>query len=229
MSLNSRVGGKDIAIKERIITHMNKDHQDSLVRYLEYFCGVSSFSARNARLDDVTFIALTIVASENKYEVSIEPPITDWSQVRQRVVDMDAEAVAGLGRSNTTIKIKNYVKPYGFMLVVFVAAFLTFVNFSRRENFRPGSLLYDNILRYVPQFAKFCWTVQPLVIYPMILLHGGEAIHMARSRLAKYHVPVGSRLWLTWVCGTFIEGYGSFVRFDALVEDEIKRKAKASH
>ncbi len=214
-------------MKKRIITHMNNDHQDSLVRYLEYFCGVSSFSARNAHLNDVKFSTLTIFASGNNYEVPVEPPMTDWSQVRPRVVAMDAEAVAGLGRSNITIK--TYVKPHGLMLVAFIAALLTFVNFARRENFRPGSFLYDSILRYAPQFANFCWVVQPYVIYPMILLHAGEAIYMARSRLAKHHVPVGSRLWLTWMCGTFVEGYGSFVRFDALVEEERQRKAKASH
>lgn len=214
-------------MKERIISHMNKDHQDSLVRYLEYFCGLSSFSARNACLDDVSLSALTIIASGNEYEVPIRPSMTDWSQVRPRVIAMDSEAVAGLGRSSITVK--TYVKPHGFMLVVFIAAFLTFVNFSRRENFRPGSLLYDSILKYAPPFANFCWTVQPLVIYPMILLHGWEATQMARSRLSKHNVPIGSRLWLTWVFSTFIEGYGSFVRFDALVEEERLTKAKSAH
>ena len=215
------------AMEERIIKHMNHDHQDSLARYLEYFCGVSSFGARNARLDDINFSALTIVATGTKYNVPIDPPMTDWSQARLRVVEMDTLAIAGLGRSS--IMIKKYVKPSGFMLVVFIAAFLTFVNFSTRENFEPGSLLYDNILTYTPPFAKFCWSIQPFVIYPMVLLHGGEAIYMARSRLANHHVPVGSRLWLTWVCSTFIEGYGNFVRFDALVEEERKRKAKVAH
>ena len=227
MASNSKPRVNDEAMKERIISHMNKDHQDSLVRYLEYFCGLSSFSARNAHLDDVKFSALTISASGNKYEVPIRPPITDWSQVRPWVVAMDSEAVAGLGRSGITVK--TYIKPYGFMLVVFIAAFVTFVNFSRRENFRPGSLLYDGILRHAPQFAKFCWTVQPLVIYPMVLLHGWEAFHMARSRLSKHNVPKGSRLWLTWVCSTVVEGYGSFVRFDTLVEQERLKKEKSAH
>ena len=218
---------KDAAIKERIVTHMNSDHQDSLIRYLEHYCGVSSFSARNARLEDVTFSTLTITSNGKEHSVPIEPPMTAWSDARPRVVAMDAEAVAGLGRSDITIK--KYAKPYGFMLIVFVACVLTYANFSRRANFKPGSLLYDSILRYVPEFADFCWRLQPLVIYPMILLHGSEAISMVRSRLWKHNVPVGSRLWLTWVCGTFIEGYGSFVRFDALVKEEAARKAKARH
>ena len=227
MASNSKPKVNNEAIKGRIISHMNKDHQDSLVRYLEYFCGLSSFSARNACLDDVSLSALTMTANGNKYDVPIRPPMTDWSQVRPRVVAMDSEAVAGLGRSSITVK--TYVKPYGFMLVIFIAAFLTFVNFSRRENFAPGSLLYDSILKYAPRFAKFCWTVQPLVIYPMILLHGWEASYMARSRLLKHNVPIGSRLWLTWVCSSFIEGYGSFVRFDAVVEEERLRKDKSAH
>ena len=217
----------DANMKERIIAHMNGNPQDSLIRYLEHYCGVSSFSARNAHLEDVTFFSLTITSKGKRHEVPIQPPMTAWSDVRPRVVTMDAEAVARLGRSDITVK--KYIKPYGFMLVVFIACVLTYVNFSRRANFRRGSLQYDSILKYVPSFANFCWRIQPLVIYPMILLHGGEAIYMMRSRLVKHNVPVGSWLWLTWVCSTFIEGYGSFVRFDALVREEAARKARAKH
>ena len=214
-------------MKRRIISHMNNDHQESLIRYLEHYCGVSSFSARHAQLEDITFSALTVNSNGQNYSVPVEPPMTAWSDARPRVVAMDAEAVAGLGRSSITVK--EYVKPYGFMLLVFIAAFLTFVNFSRRTNFRPGSLLYDHLLRHVPQFAEFCWRIQPAVIYPMILLHGYEAFYMARSRLSKHNVQVGSQLWLTWVCSTFIEGYGSMVRFDGLVKEEEARKATLKH
>ena len=221
MSPKSKGGGADPAVKARIITHMNNDHQDSLIRYLEYFCQVSSVSAQDAHLDDVTYSALMISANQKRYEVPIEPPLTDWSQMRHCVVEMDAEAVAGLGQ--TRITIKTYSRPYGLMLVVFIAALSTFLAFSRRENFRPGSFLHDSILKFVPHFANFCWIIQPLVIYPMVLLHSGEAIYMARSRLAKHHISIGTGLWVTWVCSTFIEGYGSFLRFDALVQEEKKR------
>ena len=227
MQKAAKPGSEDVVMKERIITHMNNDHQDSLIRYLEHYCGVSSFSARNAHLEDVTFSSLIVSSNGQSYNVPIEPPMTSWSDVRPRVVAMDAEAVAGLGRSSITVK--QYARPYGFMLIVFIASLLTYVNFSRRANFMPGSLLYDSLLRYVPQFADFCWRIQPLVIYPMVLLHSCEAISMARSRLVRHSVPIGSRLWLCWVSSAFIEGYGSFIRFDMLVKEEEARKAKVKH
>lgn len=218
---------EEAAARERIIRHMNSSHQDSLIRYLEHFRGVSSFLARKAHLEDITFSSMTINSVGRRYDIPITPSMTAWSEVRPRVVAMDAEAVEGLGRSPVTVK--KYVRPYGFMLVVFVACALTFVCFSRPTNFKPGSLLYDSILKHVPQFAKFCWQVQPLVIYPMLVLHMGEAIYMARSRLSKHTVPFGSQLWLSWVCSTFIEGFGSFVRFDTLVKEEESRRANAKH
>ena len=218
---------KDATMKQRVVTHMNCDHQDSLIRYLEHFSSVSSFLARNARLEDITFSSLTIRSSGTNYNIPIKPPMTAWSEVRQRVVALDAEAVAGLGRSS--IAVKSYVKPYGSMLVVFAACVITWTSFSRRANFESGSLLYESILRYVPQFANFCWQVQPLVIYPMLVLHTSEATYMAHSRLSKHTVPFGSQLWWTWVCSTFIEGFGSFVRFDAIVKAGEARRANAKH
>ena len=218
---------KEDAVKKRIISHMNSDHQDSLIRYLEHFRAVPSFSACYARLEDVSFSSMTISSSGRRYDIPIKPPLTTWSEIRPRVVAMDAEAIDALGRSPITVK--KYERPHGFMLVVFVAAFFTYFGFSRRANFEPGSLLFDSILRHVPQFANFCWLVQPIVFYPMLILHTGEAIYMAWSRLSKHTVPFGGPLWLSWICSTFIEGYGSFIRFDTLVKEEEARRANAKH
>ena len=219
---------KEAATRNRIITHMNNDHQDSLIRYLEHFHAVSSFGARNAHLEDVTSSSMSIKASGRRYDIPIKPTLAAWSEIRPRVVAMDAEAIAGLGRSH--VSVKKYVRPYGFMLVVFIGALLFLVSFAKRSNFEPGSLLNDNLLRHVPLLlANFCWQVQPLIFYPILILHLGEAVYMASSRLSTHTVPMGGQLWLTWVCGTFIEGYGSFVRFDALVKEEELRRANAKH
>lgn len=220
---------KDAAAKQRIITHMNNDHQDSLIRYLEHFHALSSFSARNARLTDITFSSLTIVSSEGgkPYRIHIKPEMTSWSEARPRVVALDAEAVSGLNRSNITVK--RYVPPYGFMTAIFIACACTFLAFSRRANFEPRSLLYDLLLAYIPRFADFCWKIQPLLFLPMILLHTIEAQHMARTRLAKHSVPIISQLYWTWVASTFVEGFGAFKRFDDVVKEEERKKANAKH
>ena len=219
---------KDAAAKHRIITHMNADHQDSLIRYLEYYAHLSPFAARNAQLTDITFDSMTIASGNNNiHNVPITPPMTSWPEARPRVVVMDADAVKGLRRSNVTVK--RYKGPRGWMTAVMVVCALTFLAFARPGNFVPGALLYDTLLKYVPGFAKFCWRVQPLVIYPMVALHVYEAMHMERSRLRKHTVRMLSRTWWKWMVSTFVEGAGAFVRFDEVVREEEETRAKAKH
>ena len=219
---------KDAAVKQRIITHMNTDHQDSLVRYLEHFCHLSSFSARNAKLEDISFESLTIASSKNtQHVISIEPPMVAWAEARERVVAMDAEAVKGLKRSN--IIMKRYKEPSGFMAVVFIAAAISFALFSKRSNFEPGSFLYNHVLRYAPGFAKWCYKIQPLLIILMVTIHGGEAVYMVTGRLKKHSVPRFGMLWWKWMLSTYIEGVGAFVRFDRIIKEEEEKKLKAKH
>ena len=140
---------------------------------------------------------------------------------------MDKEARNALGRSDVTVK--RYKAPRGFMTVAIVVCALVFVAFSRRANFVHGSFLYDYQLRYVPNFAAFCFRIQPLVIFPMVLVHGTEARIMVTRRLEKHTVRWGSGVWWLWVVGTFVEGWGSFYRFDEVVKEEELKKEKTKH
>lgn len=218
----------DGSAKQRIITHMNNDHQDSLIRYLRYYAQLSSFSARNAHLADISFTDLTILSSSGTpHTVPIKPAMTSWSEARPRVVAMDAEAVAGLGVSDITVK--KYKPPRGFMTVVFVACALTHIFFCRRANFEPGSILYDALLKYVPSLANFCRTIQAPLFWFMIVVHGGEAAWMAKSRLEKHTVRVFSRVWWMWVLSCYMEGFGSYVRFDECVREEQEKREGMKH
>lgn len=218
----------DNAAKVRIITHMNADHQDSLINYLQHYAHLSSFSARNAQLVDISFESLVISSTPGtKHRILITPPLTAWSEARPRVVAMNAEAVKGLGKSNITVK--KYKGPRSFMTVVMVVCVCTYLAFSRRSNFLPGSALYDTLLKYVPHLAKFCLQIHPMVLYPMIAIHAGEAIYMERSRLQKHTVPMFSLLWWKWMVSTFAEGFGALVRFDEVIRDEEQRRQKAQH
>ena len=215
-------------MKERIIKHMNADHQDSLVRYLEHFCSLSSSVARNAKLDNITIKSFTVLSTNGSaHIIPIQPPMASLSEARSRAVAMDAEAIRSLQRSDITVK--RYVRPYGWTTVVFMLSVLGFLWFSRRSNFIPGSVLYDNMLKYMPRFAELCYNYQPLAIITMDVVHGTEATYMAFSRLRRHSVPTFSRLWWTWVGSTFIEGFGAFTRFDRLVKDEREKKEKARH
>ncbi|KAL8686104.1 MAG: hypothetical protein Q9218_007344 [Villophora microphyllina] len=219
---------QDEAAKARIIKHMNADHQDSLVRYLEHFCHLSSFSARNAELERVTLDSLSIsVNKAQTYPVPIQPPMTSWSEARSRFAALDGEAVKSLGRSSTTVK--EYRRPRGFLAIVFALVVMTYTLFNRRANFLPGSLVYDTVLQHAKPFAKICFAIQPWLFYPMVLLHAVETINFDRTRLQKHSVSRFTSLWWKWVMSCFIEGVGSYMRFDTVVKEEEEKKAKAKH
>lgn len=219
----TNLASKDAAAQQRIIAHMNNDYQDSLIRYLQHYHRLSSFSARNAYLSDITFDSLTILSSNNSpHHIQIKPPMTAWSEARPRLVAMDAEATAALGRSN--INVKEYKNPRGFMTVVFVACACTYLAFFRRANFEAGSLLYDMLLKYFPRFANFCWAIQPYLFGFMVVAHSGEAVYMERRYLRKHTVRMGSLVWWKWMVSTFVEGVGSFKRFEEVVREEESRR-----
>ncbi|KAL9603152.1 MAG: hypothetical protein Q9219_001355 [cf. Caloplaca sp. 3 TL-2023] len=88
---------------------------DSLIRYLEYYCNFSSFSARNAKLESVTLDSLAISAGSRREPslIPLRPAMSAWSEARARFADLDAQAVAGLKRSSITIK--RYDRPRGWL------------------------------------------------------------------------------------------------------------------
>lgn len=130
-----------------------------------------------------------------------------FREARERLVQMDKDCLQALGRSDITIK--EFVAPTGPYLVGFVVVLTTFLAFSFRGNFEAGSI----ISAVLPtRFARFCWTIQPFVLYPMLVIHSVESWHMARGRLRKHNVNVRDRVWWLWMGTTFIEGVGSYNR-----------------
>ncbi|CAF9936547.1 hypothetical protein IMSHALPRED_010794 [Imshaugia aleurites] len=218
----------DEAAKQRIITHMNNDHQDSLIRYLQYYAQLSSYFARGAHLADISFNDLTILSSNGTpHAIPIKPAMTSWSEARPRVVAMDGEAVAGLGASDITVK--KYKPPYGFMAVNFVACALSWISFCRRANFEPGSIFYDVLLKNIPSFANFCRTIQPVVLGVMVVVHTAETMWIAKSRLERHTVRMFSQVWWMWILSCYVEGVGSMIRFDECVREEKAKKDGMKH
>ncbi|KAH8700472.1 integral membrane protein [Talaromyces proteolyticus] len=213
--------------QEQICAHMNANHQDSLAFFLQVYNRVPRRESQSAKLEEVRLTGLTITTghSTNKthYFVPFEPALSSISEVREQVVGMHHHCLKALGRSDITIK--EYRPPTGFPAVIFTTCLLTFIAFSRRANFEPGSQLYDLVLRHVPGFAVFCHTIQPLLIILMVAIHLAEAIYLSLYRLKPHNIPFGSRLWLCWFINNFIEGFTCLQRFDALVERERAKKA----
>ena len=222
---------QEAAAKTRIITHMNNDHQDSLVRLLEHFCHLPSSSARNARLTDITYGNLTIQTDNGfgirSYRIPILPAMTSWADARGKLVALDAAATAGLKRSNITVK--TYASPTGYAAVIWFLLVLSYLVLSRPANLESGSWLYDYVWVYIPGFARLMHRIHPFLLIFIFVAHGAETAWLIRGRLRNHTVPTFSRLWWTWVLSCCFEGAGAFVRFDKIVEEETRRKEKLKH
>lgn len=144
---------------------------------------------------------------------------------------MDKECLEKLGRSDVTLK--HYIPPQGFHFLLGVLTCLTLatINPLTRPYWQPHhySLIFGSLPVLVPGFARFVYAVEPYVFWGMVLVHGGEAVYLDRSRLRRHSVPVGSGLWWKWMAGCFCEGFGNFVRIDKWVAMERKRKEKQVH
>jgi hypothetical protein len=84
---------KEAAAKERIIKHLNNDHQQSLSYYLQHFNSLSPWEASAPTLTDITFDALTFrTSSGGMSTIPLYPPMASWSEARIRTVEMDLTA-----------------------------------------------------------------------------------------------------------------------------------------
>lgn len=230
----NEASNKEKIQRERVVSHMNSDHHDALSMFLEVYNKVPHAEAQTAQLEDIRLYGMTISTADypnraksprTNFFIPFEPALSGYEEVRQKVVEMHKYCLKSLGRSDITIQ--EYRRPRGFGAVMFTVCLATFIAFSRRSNFLPGSELYSRLLHHVPNFATFCYKVQPLVIGSMVVIHTIEALHLSIYRLRPHSVAIGSKVWSLWVLNDFIEGFTVLQRFDALVEE--KRALKAQH
>ncbi|KAF2689067.1 integral membrane protein-like protein [Lentithecium fluviatile CBS 122367] len=219
---------QDAATKERIIKHMNADHSDSVRRYLEAFKKKSFYQVRNARMTDITVEDMKFDCGGQQHVIPFDPPMQSLREARDRVVQLDKEALQMLHRSDVTAT--RYIPPYANPghLFSFVQCFLVYVTFFRAANFQPGSLLYDNLLSTFPRFASFCVTIQPFLFPTMIGIHALETGIMI-AKLDRHGLTPFDGLWWAWVGSCFVEGVTSFWRLDGVIERRRKEKEAKKH
>lgn len=221
----------EAAIRARITTHMNAQHQDSLSLFLQHYCniGPSASTSTSTTLVTLHLDSLILASQGKRYYIPLHPPMSSFSETRPRMKAMRQECLRALDLSD--VKITSYVAPQGLIpRLTFLAVILTMLLFSRRRNLLPGSIFYDSLgLRYVPNFVSFCAIIQPWLIKVMLAIHFSEALWMARTRLRKHQVRSWSRLWWMWVGTCFIDGIFSLQRIDELVsrkEEDVQMKER---
>ena len=232
------------ALKARIITHMNADHAFSLSLFARYYCKLPVQQSYTAKLTDVelthliisttsTFTNYTTNRTTARNYIPLTPPLSSFSDARERMVAMHNEALAGLDLSDVIV---TEYRPPKTPLHVFIFAIClgTWISFCYRPNLLPTAPItpiyaFWSLGGSWPALASFMHYIQPLPITAMIVIHTAEAVHLARTRLRKHRVPTGSRLWWSWVISSFIEGLGAFQRFDAIVRSREEEKKHKKH
>lgn len=225
----------DLAIKTRITSHMNLSHRPSLSLFLRHYCNVppSNTHPSTTSLETLNLTSLILSSGGKRYFVPLHPPMSSFAtSFRSRMKDMHDECLRALDLSD--VQITTYLPPQSVMQRVnFLVVVLTFLSFSWRANFIPGSLFYEMVgLGHVPGFAGFCRMIQPWLIWGMVGIHALEAVWMVRTRLRRHGVERGCRVWWMWVGTCFIEGAFSFSRMDGMVregEREMEEKEKERH
>ncbi|KAI4104270.1 MAG: hypothetical protein LQ339_003889 [Xanthoria mediterranea] len=230
----------DTAIKNRIITHMNTSHQDSLTRYLRQTHHLPLSTARHATLHSLTLSTLTLTLSPSspsptapKYQIPITPPLKTYAEARARLAAMDAAACTALDLAPYTLT--HYDPPRGIRLFIFILIFLETLLLSRRAHFLPPSVIHHVLTQFIPyygaQIASFCARTHFAILAVIYAIHGVQAWRMDRTRLRRYNVVRLGRVWWLWMGDAMVEGLYAFPPVDewARGEEERRRREKERH
>ncbi|KAK4228917.1 hypothetical protein QBC38DRAFT_473752 [Podospora fimiseda] len=229
---------------QRTITHMNKDHQLDLQHILQHFNSLPAAECTLPEMLDLSFTTLTVrVPSTNKtHTVALFPPLEKWEDRRSVLVGMTHTAREALGipsaseeqdHSTPDIVIKEFFPPRPFDWIIFfsVLAYYFIYLFVQQGYFNDGTgvaqwldtyWLFPGILNGSKGFKWLTETIFWLVVG----IHVAEASWLERSRLSKFGVKRGGKVWWLWMGSCFVEGAMAFKRFDILVERERKVKGK---
>lgn len=210
---------QDQAAKARIVKHMNEDHHDSIVRYLQHYNNLSSPTAYDGKMLDMDLSSLTLSCHGKTYRTPLDPPMKSYREARERVVELDKECRKALGQSD--VAVKAYIPPKGPGVVVFLVILATFISYSQRWWFGKGQIV-ESILG--SSFARFSWTIQPKLLGFMVIVHGIEMIYLAAIKLKHHSVNIRSPAWWLWTASTFVEGQFAYKRFDAHVKAQREKQ-----
>lgn len=152
-------------------------------------------------------------------------------EARERLIQLDKEALDVLGL--TDIPITKYIPPYSPGLhfvhsLNFTLCLIVLITFSRRANFKSGSLVHDHLLSHVPGFGEFCLAIQPWLFYIMLSIHATETVFMAR-KLNRHGLTPSARIWWAWMGSCFVEGKTCWMRLDALIDEQVKEREAKKH
>jgi putative heme iron utilization protein len=81
----------------RVITHMNEDHADALLDYVQAFAGVSAADVDSATMLSLDYLGFEVLVNltergQKRVRVPFLEPVTEPENVRQAMIDLSHEA-----------------------------------------------------------------------------------------------------------------------------------------
>ncbi|PHH66421.1 hypothetical protein CDD81_7476 [Ophiocordyceps australis] len=213
--------------RARIITHMNQSHSRELSHYLQHYARVSPRAASGPLLRDLCLDHMLIrTRAGTDHSIPFSPPLSSWADAKNRIIQMDTVARAGLGISD--IYISHFEKPRGIGLAFFIAVGLFFVASFSLPWIVPTTRAWSVLDAYFPGGpAVFCQLVGLLVV-PVIAIHITECFFFDR-KLRRHGIERWSGLWCLWISSCFMEGVGAFWRLDSIIASKkAQQEAKNS-
>lgn len=218
------------APRDRIMAHMNQDHQRELSLYLRHYAGLSRQAASEPWLKDVTTEGMTIAAGGlggKEFFIAFDPALSSLADVRPAVVEMARVSREALGYSDITVT--HFEAASGFALVVFISVAFYFFCWLTLGFVLPGTPIWSFLQTVFPGGPLFYrWLVKTIFV-PVLGIHIGECCWFHKTRLRRHGIEFGTSLWWTWIGTLFFEGYPGFQRFDTIVAAKRKEKDAKRH
>lgn len=216
--------------KNRIISHMNKDHQMALVDYTVVYGSecLGEFQPETVAISDVDIETLTLSyvskdGSTRKLPLRWNDTPDDegvkvaaMSDIKAKLIAMAKYAAAKRGLSHK--QVKTIIWPsFKDSVVLYSYAALTVATLFKKDILRvicqklftqmPGGLL-----KFLNFYEKYYLTIA-VVTY---VCHIFEMIFLVYPKTVKYRMP--SRVQITYLLFNFFEGYFMFKRLKSATE-----------
>ncbi|KAF5021372.1 hypothetical protein F66182_6561 [Fusarium sp. NRRL 66182] len=214
----------DDARKNRILSHMNKDHTREISYYLRHYAHLSASAASSPVLQDVDLSGMSIKSQDGRdHFVPFTPPLTSWAEIKDRIIQMAHEAREALGLSDVIITA--YVPPEGFGVIVTGSVLFYFFCAASLPWVQPGTHIWKLLDSNFPGGAPlFHWLVNT-IFWPVIGIHVVEC-YFFDKKLQRHGVERLSGQWWLWLSNCFFEGYPAFQRVDGIVARKQNKNGK---
>ena len=224
-------------IKQRIIKHMNKDHQLAIIDYVVVYGNVkaSDIVKTSVHMVDVNETKLVIVYDTTKskvpqtlsieWESATEPEnkkVSSLKDVKGKLVSMAKYAAAKQGYSHQ--QILKVLYPRQAIVWYLIFGFLSLGMYdmhSLKESFEVDPIA-SKLITILPTAAlkglKFTEKHIAFIFYSLYAVHLGEILLIMIPMTIKYRLPTSKKI--IWCFMSFFEGVFSYNRFKSLIDDK---------